>query len=221
MTAGIILHAPLQAAPHSVEWQDALLQALPYARRLQVTSRAEAAQRATLGGLALALVAAERIAARAFSPRAFLFAQDGKPRLEAGPYFSVSHAESRVAVAASATLDLGLDIEDCLQDHNAAEAQKLKRWTATEAVLKARGLGLRDLSEITLDASLAFGAVRAERYELQLLDAIPGVIGHVAAPVSDAIAPEPVEWSIEELELGAAAFSAALERSLSLPPQFK
>jgi phosphopantetheinyl transferase len=214
MSAGIILHAPLRALSARPAWLEPLLQALPYARRLQLTSRAEVAREASLYGLALALVAAERVAGRPFAAGHFRFPPDGRPGLASGPCFSVSHADARVAVVVSAHTQVGLDIEDCPSTVDAESRHKLERWTATEALLKVRGLGLRDLHEVALDDSLAFGTARTERFELQRITAMPDVIGHLAAPTRG-------DWTLEVLDLGDEVVSAALERSLGLSMQFE
>jgi hypothetical protein len=213
MTAGIILHALLPTVPRSAPWRDSLLQALPYAHRLRLTSRTETERAASLGGLALALLAAERIRGQPVAAAEFVFPAEGKPRFRSGPCFSVSHTATRVAVVASASLDVGLDLEDIPAAADEDMRQKLQRWTATEALLKVRGRGLRAVGEVAVDDSLALGSVRTERFALQPVAAIHGVMGCLAASAQ-------ADWLVEECDLDGALLSAALERSLGLPSQF-
>ena len=53
-----------------------------------------------------------------------------------------------------------------------------------------------------------------ERYELQAVDVVPGVIGHVAARTQ-------LTLIVEPLELDDARMSALLERSFGLATQFE
>jgi len=212
MTDAIILHAHLQPPLSCPSWQEPLLQALPYAHRLELERRDATARRASLAGLGLVLVGAARVAQRQFPPRAFTFPPAGKPRLAGGPHFSVSHSNSCVACIVSAGTACGIDIEDMPESAGAATVAKLQRWTATEAALKAAGLGLRAAAEVEFTASLKAAFVRGERYELQVLDALPGVIGHIAA--RNRFTP-----LIEALELDGAWTSALLERSFGLAAQ--
>ena len=52
---------------------------------------------ASLAGIALILLGAERIAGRPFAPRELSFPLDRKPVLPGGPEFSVSHSDGHVA----------------------------------------------------------------------------------------------------------------------------
>ena len=60
-----------------------------------------------------------------------------------GPWFSVSHCASRVAVALSDACEVGLDLEDAAAPPGGAARARCERWTATEAALKAVGAGMR------------------------------------------------------------------------------
>ena len=97
MTNAIILHASLRLPLSWPAWQEPLRQALPYAHRLDLERREATAQRASLAGLGLVLLAASRVARKELSTQAFRFPPGGKPRLEGGPCFSLSHSPSRVA----------------------------------------------------------------------------------------------------------------------------
>lgn len=214
MTDAIILHAPLRLPVSCPSWQEPLLQALPYAHRLELERREPTARRASLAGLGLVLMAAPRLARQEFSPRALTFPPDGKPRLVGGPFFSISHSQSRVACVVCAAADCGIDIEDLPDPVEAAVLAKLQRWTATEAALKAAGLGLRAASEVTLADSLGQASFRGERYVLQAVDLAPGIVGHVAARTQ--LAP-----TVVPLELDDTRLSALLERSFGLAAQFE
>lgn len=209
----IILHA---ASPvPAPAWQSRLLEALPYARRLELGRRDTDARRDSLAALALALLALERLTGRAVAASELSFpAEGGKPSLPNGPRFSWSHCTGRVACIASPHADPGLDLEALPPAAPADARPRLLRWTATEAVLKAAGRGLRDANGVQLAEDLQTGLLGSDQYFLQPLS-LPGCVGHVAARVR--LRPGPAE----ECELAGAAVSAALERSLRLSPQFE
>jgi phosphopantetheinyl transferase len=212
MSTAIVLHASLPAGLHQVRWEAPLLQALPYARRLQLEGRSAPHRQASLAGIALALLGAERVTGRCFAPRDFSFLQGEKPVLRAGPEFSVSHSAHNVACCVIGAAGCGIDIEDLPHDPDRTGAEKLRRWTATEAVLKAAGRGIRSASEVSLDTEGTFGVLGAGRYELQALTGVPGWIGHVATRGR-------VSLSLRAVELDGAELSAALERSFSVATQ--
>lgn len=213
MTDAIILHASLRL-PWSAHWDEALLQALPYAQRLELARRSTEARRASLAALGLTLMAAERVSRSSHSPTAFSFPAEGKPVLRGGPRFSVSHTASRVACIVSLERECGLDIEEAGARPDAATVLKLERWTATEAALKAAGQGLRAAREVKLGSLLDVALVCDERFVLQALDAVPDCIGHVASPAG-------LTFVVEAVDLAGPAISVALERSLGLPSQFE
>lgn len=214
MTDAIILHAHLRLPLSCPSWQESLLQALPYAQRLELERREPEARRASLAGLGLVLVGADRMTQREFPPQAFTFPPAGKPRLAGGPCFSISHSNSAVTCIVCADTDCGIDIEDRLDAADAMTVAKLQRWTATEAALKAAGLGLRATGEVVLADRLAHAIVRSQRYELQSLEDIPGIIGHIAAR-------KRLTPIIASMELDDARTSALLERSLGLAAQIE
>ena len=214
MSGTIVIHAAL-AGPPLPAWQPRLLEALPYARRLELGRRDATARRDSLAALALALLAIERLTGRAPAPGELSFpAEGGKPVLPGGPCFSWSHCTTRVACIASLHTDPGLDLETLPQEAPADAVQRLRNWTATEAVLKAAGLGLRDAARVSLAANLDAGAVGGGRYFLHPLE-LPGCVGHIAARVPLLPAPS------VECDLAGEDLSAALERSLRLAPQFQ
>jgi len=214
MSGTIVIHAALAGTPLPA-WEPRLLEALPYARRLELGRRDTDSRRDSLAGLALALMAIERLTGRAQAPGEVSFpAQGGKPFLPGGPRFSWSHCATRVACIASLHADPGLDLEALPQAAPADALRRLRNWTATEAVLKAAGLGLRDAARVSLTMDLGAGAVADGRYFLQPLE-LPGCVGHIAARVP--LVPAPAV----ECDLAGEAVSAALERSLRLAPQFQ
>jgi phosphopantetheinyl transferase len=212
MSAAIVLHASLPAGLRHARWEHALLQALPYARRLQLEGHSAPQRQASLAGIALALLGAEQIAGRSFAPRDFSFSLDEKPVLRAGPEFSVSHSARYVACCMIDGMACGIDIEDLPQEIDRVGTEKLRRWTATEAVLKAAGRGIRSVNDVSLDAEAEFGVVGAGRYELQPLTSASGWIGHVATRGR-------VSPSLLAVELDGAELSAALERSFRVASQ--
>jgi hypothetical protein len=213
MTEAIVLHAALDL-PLSLPWEESLLQALPYARRLELARRHSEVRRASIVALGLVLMAAERISGRCYPPSALRFPTDGKPALRGGPCFSVSHTATRVACIASPVSACGLDIEEVVAQADSATLLKLERWTATEAALKAAGQGLRAAHNVVLGDALDVAFLRNDRFVLQALEAVPGCIGRVASPAG-------LTFVVEAVDLAGPGISAALERSLGLPPQFE
>ena len=213
MRPAIVLHASLRPWPGEPAWLAPLLRALPYARAMELASRPEQQRHASLAGLALALVATERIAGHPFAPRDFEWSVAGRPGLRDGPRFSLSHSATRVACCAIDGTDCGIDVEDVAADVNAATTARLQRWTATEAVLKALGLGVRAVRDVIIDDAIESGRVGDERFVLQPLTGLPGAVGHVAFRAF-----QPLQ--VTEIDLrDDASLSAALERSLGLALQ--
>lgn len=140
----------------------------------------------------------------------FTFNPQGKPALDGGPHFNLSHTGALAALAVSADGPLGIDIERHAEIEEAvarhsfspAEYAALSRlaerdwqagfyrcWTRKEAVIKAVGLGL-SMPLDSFDVSLAPGAParvkriegdRAEDWRLVHFDPAPGVTGALAA----------------------------------------
>ncbi len=93
-------------------------------------------------------------------PPSFLYNEHGQPRLETGPYFSISHCRHAIAVAVS-DCPIGIDIESVrplrhelvAKTMNTAEQNLIatssqpdriftRLWTSKEALLKLRGTGI-------------------------------------------------------------------------------
>lgn len=140
----------------------------------------------------------------------FLLNPQGKPALDGGPHFNLSHTGALAALAVSDDGPLGIDIErraeieDAVARHSfsPAEYAALSRlpatewragfyrcWTRKEAIIKAVGLGLSmpldsfDVS-LTPDAPvelLRIDGDRAESWRLIHFDPAPGVTGALAA----------------------------------------
>lgn len=152
MSDVIVLHAALagQGAPGL---DQALLERLPYAYRLELERRDPAGRSASLRGLGLLAEGILHTRGAAFDPSRLRVPEGGKPSLESGPHFSISHSSSRVAVALSERHALGLDIEDAgTRGRSRAE---LEQWTAVEATLKALGAGLRRSAEVRVSPDLS------------------------------------------------------------------
>ena len=154
----LILHAMLPD-DDGAAGAAALLARLPYARRLELEGRDAAGRLAGLAGSALALAGARRLRGRPVAVADLRFAAGGKPGLDGGPWFSVSHSARRVAVALSDRCELGLDLEDAGAQAVRINAARLERWTATEAALKAVGAGLRAAGRVRLAVDLATAEV--------------------------------------------------------------
>jgi phosphopantetheinyl transferase len=190
-----------------------LLQALPYARRLQLERARAPVRTSSLAGLALVLTGAERGTGCVTRAAGLRFEADAKPRFEHGPGFSISHTADPVACVVCAGAEVGLDIEPVPEDAGPAAMRKLARWTATEATLKAGGAGLRRVQAVQLsDASLATSTFDGRRYVLCEFTLPPDLHGHVACA-------EPLDLAIERVELDGDVVSGAVQRALGLPTQ--
>lgn len=166
MDRALLLLGRIGDAPEAA--LDALLAALPYGRRLELEARDAAARRAGLAGTALALAALARMRGSRVRAAELAFPQGGKPAVPGGPDFSVAHAGDAVGVAVVQAGLVGFDLEPLV---DAADRARLERWTATEAVLKAAGRGLRDAGEVELSPALDAGRLAARHYRLQCVDA--------------------------------------------------
>ena len=166
MDRALVLLGRIDDAPEAV--LDGLLAALPYGRRLELEARDAAARRAGLAGTALALAALARVRGSPVRAAELAFPQGGKPAVPGGPDFSVAHAGDAVGVAAVQAGLVGFDLEPLV---DAADRARLERWTATEAVLKAAGRGLRDAGEVELSPALDAGRLAARHYRLHCVDA--------------------------------------------------
>ena len=96
----------------------------------------------------------------------FLYNEHGKPYLEGGPYFSISHCKEGIAVAINDT-QIGIDIEairhadDDLIARTMNEEERLRvtgyglpdrmftrLWTQKEAIVKAEGTGILSFEQL-------------------------------------------------------------------------
>lgn len=181
MNLVIVLHAALPG--HFGAALDAvLLPQLAYARRLQLERCDAVARRASLAAIDLLMQGAVRLGAGPLDPARIAFPDGGKPYLEGGPRFSVAHCATRVAVALSSCCELGLDIEDGvgLPEDREPQRSRLERWTATEAALKAAGLGLRSAGCVVLAPDLAMAQVGEVTVQLRSLSLRDGVVARLA-----------------------------------------
>jgi hypothetical protein len=159
---------------------------VPYPKRLELGRRDPAGRYASLAGIQLALEGAALIRGSVVAADTLRFPADGKPYFVGGPFFSVSHGVQRVAVALSEDVDVGFDLEEIgLAQPGAADPRaSLERWTATEAVLKAAGRGLRDACSVELDGPLATGMVAGIVFQVRPVAIAPDVVAHLAARVA-------------------------------------
>ena len=181
MNLVIVLHAALPG--HFGAALDAvLLPQLAYARRLQLERCDAVARRASLAAIDLLMQGAVRLGAGPLDPGRIAFPDGGKPYVDGGPRFSVSHCKTRVAVALSSCCELGLDVEDGVGPPEGRESQlgRLERWTATEAALKAAGLGLRSAGRVVLAPDLATAQVGEVTVQLRSLSLREGVVARLA-----------------------------------------
>ena len=190
MSDVIVLHAALagQADPGLGH---ALLDRLPYGYRLALERRDPAARSASLQGLGLLAEGILRTRGTAFDPSRLRFPEGGKPSLEDGPHFSISHSACRVAVALSERHELGLDIEDVVT-HGRSRAE-LEQWTAVEASLKALGAGLRQSAEVRFSPDLATAEIAGAVVFLRSVALAPDCVATLATrePVGRV---DVVEW---------------------------
>jgi phosphopantetheinyl transferase len=106
------------------------------------------------------------------------FPADGKPLLEGGPWFSVAHSRTRVAVALSDRCEIGIDVEDLVPGRSEREA--LERWTAIEATLKALGAGLRQAHQVQFAANLATAELAGVVVHTRGVELEPGCVARIA-----------------------------------------
>ena len=192
MVQVLVLHARLDESLPGTDGSGAaplatLLERLPYAKRLEIERRDPAGRQASLAGIQLVLEGAELLRGRAMSAASLRFPVDGKPHFVGGPCFSISHSVRHVGVALSEDVEIGFDLEETGPEPagGADPRPRLERWTATEAVLKAAGLGLREARAVELDRTLAMGRVAGMSFHLRPLAIAPDVVAHLAAPEPD------------------------------------
>ncbi len=198
MTRVLVLHARLSAEPDSGALAG-LIARLPYAKRLELERRDPPVRQASLAGISLALRGIELLRGGPGDAGQLQFPAGGKPWLPGGPAFSVSHGRARVGVAVGADDGVGFDLEefDPASPEAGATRTRLARWTATEAVLKAAGRGLRDARAVELDETVQAGSVGGASFHLLPVAIADDVVAHLATvtPVTSVSVRE-VEWSV-------------------------
>lgn len=198
MSHVLVLHSKLPAGPCPAGLS-LLLERLPYAKRLELEAREPGARCLSLAGIALALRGMAVMLSGPVDPRRLSFPAGGKPCLPGGPGFSISHSGPRVGVALCCDCEPGFDLEqlEAGAGEPAASRSRLVRWTATEAVLKAAGRGLRDARDVTLAGTLLAGQVGAARFHLAPVDIAHDIVACLATanPAGDV--------QVEEVEASA------------------
>ncbi len=160
----LVLHATLPR-DDDAGLAASLLTRMPYGRRLELERRDASARLASLAGTALVLAGAGRLRGRHVELAKLRFPLGGKPTFAGGPWFSVSHSAARLAVALSDCSEVGLDLEDAPGGTGAvgpAATGTLGRWTATEAVLKVVGAGIRSAGDVRLSADRSVAQLGGE-----------------------------------------------------------
>ncbi|HZF14383.1 MAG TPA: 4'-phosphopantetheinyl transferase superfamily protein [Steroidobacteraceae bacterium] len=164
------------------------LQSLPYAKRQAVERAPEPAAIATLAGIDLLAQGAAALRGVGLDASVLKFPEGGKPAWPGGPAFSISHTAAWVACAVSATLTVGLDIENParvrreilrriasareLALHEARPQGLAVLWTRKEAVLKAAGASVFDAAAVAVDEAGA--EFRGRRWYFGGADALEG-----------------------------------------------
>lgn len=169
---------------------DVWLARLPEAKRAAILRLRGAADRnASLLGVAL-LGAALAARAIAFDPGRLEYAARGKPRLGAGPDFSIAHAAGYVGCALATSGRVGFDLEaagvvapeslrlvlggsGCARPADATAA-----WVMTEATLKAAGRGLDAATLVRLTERAA--TLEGERFSLAPATLEPTLVAWIA-----------------------------------------
>jgi hypothetical protein len=208
----IVLHATLGTAARW-DWKPALLQALPYGKRLQLEGRAVAARDAGLAGVALALLGARRLhndtPLRAGD---MVFPLEGKPAFAGPPHFSISHSSVQACCGLSLDAALGIDTEFFDGTGDDAALQSVRRWTAIEATLKAAGRGLHHAEAVSVRPDLASAALDGVLYILHAIVLLPGSVCHLASA-------RPLRVETELVDLASPAVSALLQEGFGLGTQ--
>ncbi len=171
----IVLHA-LRPPAWPEPARRALLERLPYAKRLELERRSDDDCSASLAALQLLERGLALLEGQGEAPWSRLeFPFEGKPVLAGGPSFSLSHSAGRVACAIASSGEVGLDVEEPRAGRTVAA---LRDWTAREATLKASGVGLRGWRDVVLEQDSAHFDGR--RYWLRALELGGDSIAHLA-----------------------------------------
>jgi len=189
MTAVMVLHAHLDDQLDAARCAS-LLERLPYARRLELERRRHRLRVPSLLGVALLGEGMRLLRGTLLDPAQLRFPEGGKPHLDDGPRFSISHSNSRVAVALAETDEPGLDLEELRPGRQ--DRALLERWTATEATLKALGAGLRRLRDVQLAEDLSHARLDGNVLQLRSVALGPGCVARLAtvAPVTELVVHE-------------------------------
>jgi phosphopantetheinyl transferase len=189
MSDVMVLHAALPG--HLAAGRERhLLARLPYARRLELERRDDAARTTSLLALELLADGIGCLRGGSLDMSSLRFPADGKPFLEGGPSFSVSHSRTRVAVALSDRCGIGIDVEDLVPGR--ADREALERWTAIEATLKALGAGLRQAHQVRFTANLATAELAGVLVHTRGVELEPDCVARIATrePVGTVVVEE-------------------------------
>lgn len=112
----------------------------------------------------------------------FLYNEHGKPYIEGGPFFSISHCKEGIAVAID-DQPIGIDIEAIrnvdqdliLRTMNEEEQKQIhsnqdftRLWTQKEAIVKAQGVGIVSFEQLqgirSQDSGVRIQTVEKEKY---------------------------------------------------------
>lgn len=181
MSRVIVLQAAL-GGDADRRFEPALMQRLPYARRHELEERDAQSRSASLAGLRLVLDGLAELLGHPVGADTLRFPQGGKPHCDGAGHFSISHTPRRVAVALSGDCEVGIDVEDLAPEaaRDPLERERLVRWTATEAVLKAAGLGLRHVRGVALELDAGCARLGGREFFLHTLALGQGVVAHLA-----------------------------------------
>ncbi len=199
MTDAIVYYRPL-AGLSRPELAARWLRALPYAKRQSIERASDASATATLAGIDLIAHGAAALRGIELDASVLEFPEGGKPVWPGGPGFSISHTAALVACAVSASLAVGLDIEeparvrrellrriasnDELDLYESRPQGLAVLWTRKEAVLKAAGASVFDAAAVAVEADGArfrgqrwyyVGGDRLEGCALALATERPGI----------------------------------------------
>lgn len=103
----------------------------------------------------------EGLEAMGYGLRDWKYNEHGKPYIEEGPYFSISHCKQGIAVAINEQ-PIGIDIEairhanEDLIERTMSEEERVgiddrqftRLWTQKEAIVKAQGVGIQSFEQL-------------------------------------------------------------------------
>jgi 4'-phosphopantetheinyl transferase len=171
-----VLRASLDAPPIPIGELAALVTDAERARAARFRQTADAHRH--LIGRGVLRAALGRLVGMAPASIVFRVSDRGKPTLDAGPSFNISHSGSEVLVALALRGRLGVDVE-AVRTHDdlfemarlsfvASEVEALQHaspdqqlrhffrvWARKEAMLKALGVGIGDLAALTVSGAAA------------------------------------------------------------------